>query len=39
MKILKGRNGETGEFLTNWNFDKMDFSEVAPVNVGKMQFV
>ena len=29
VKILKGRSGETGEFLTQWNFDKMDFSEVA----------
>ena len=30
VKILKGRNGETGEFLAHWNFDAMDFSEVLP---------
>lgn len=28
VAILKGRNGETGDFLINWNFEGMDFSEV-----------
>ena len=27
VKVLKGRNGETGEFMTNFRFDTMDFSE------------
>lgn len=27
-KIMKGRDGETGEFLMNWDFFNMDFSEV-----------
>lgn len=31
IKILKGRNGETGEFLINWDFGAaMNFTEVAP---------
>lgn len=28
IDIIKGRNGESGEFIINWNFNKMDFSEV-----------
>lgn len=27
IDILKGREGETGEFFINWDFVKMDFSE------------
>ena len=27
VDILKGRSGETGEFLINWDFDHMDFAE------------
>jgi replicative DNA helicase len=31
VKMLKGRNGESGEFKINWDFSsKMDFSEVIP---------
>lgn len=29
IDIIKGRNGETGEFLINWDFIGMDFDEVA----------
>ena len=29
VRILKGRNGEEGQFATHWNFDSMDFSESA----------
>ena len=29
VTILKGRNGEVGKFKINWDFDKMDFSEVS----------
>ena len=39
VKVLKGRHGETGEFLTNWKFDTMDFSEVDQLSVEKLQFL
>lgn len=29
VEILKGRNGETGSFMTNWDFVNMDFSEIV----------
>lgn len=28
VDVLKGRNGETGKFIINWDFHKMDFSEI-----------
>lgn len=28
VRVLKGRNGQTGEFSINWNFSTMDFSQV-----------
>lgn len=31
INVLKGRNGEKGEFIINWNFHGMDFSEIASV--------
>ena len=42
ISILKGRSGESGEFIINWNFDNfpfMDFSEVAPTEVSSLQFL
>jgi replicative DNA helicase len=33
VRILKGRNGESGKFATHWNFDSMDFSESPAVGV------
>lgn len=30
VEILKGRNGETGQFYINWEFTKMDFHEWSP---------
>lgn len=30
VNILKGRNGEVGEFTINWEFEKMNFDEVVP---------
>ena len=33
VEVLKGRNGETGSFMTNWNFSGMNFSEIAAVAV------
>jgi replicative DNA helicase len=39
VKVLKGRNGETGEFKTKWLFDKMDFSEFEPVTLESLQFI
>ena len=38
VKVFKGRSGETGEFLTNFRFDKMDFSEVEDTSVEQLQF-
>jgi len=29
VDILKGRNGETGEFLIKWDFKGMDFAEIS----------
>jgi replicative DNA helicase len=37
--ILKGRNGEVGSFLTNWNFKAMDFSEVKEQELGELVFL
>lgn len=37
--IMKGRNGEVGEFFTNWNFVSMDFDEIIEVPKEKMQFL
>ena len=37
IDVLKGRSGETGSFVANWNFDTMDFSEVEGENVEDMQ--
>lgn len=38
LKILKGRNGESGEFTINWDFSaKMDFSEKVPEDPQSMQ--
>jgi replicative DNA helicase len=39
VEVLKGRSGETGSFLTNWDFKKMDFDEVEQVEVEDMQFI
>ena len=34
IKVLKGRNGEVGQFDVNWDFINMDFSSVdKPVNM------
>lgn len=37
VEILKGRHGETGAFTTNWDFDKMDFSQVTEVALDELQ--
>lgn len=39
VEILKGRNGETGSFSTNWNWLTMDFSEIEEQDVGELQFI
>lgn len=31
VDVIKGRNGETGEFLINWDFVGMEFNEVATI--------
>jgi len=38
-EILKGRNGEIGSFITNWNFQTMDFSEIEEQDVSELQFM
>lgn len=38
-EILKGRKGQVGSFTTNWDFEKMDFSEVVEVDVADLQYV
>lgn len=41
--VLKGRNGERGEFDIHWDFDKgpgfMDFSEIEYKSVSDLQFI
>jgi replicative DNA helicase len=38
VKILKGRNGETGQFDINWDFSaQMNFSEIVPEDPHTMQ--
>lgn len=39
VEILKGRGGEIGSFLVNWNFYKMDFSQYYEKNLDQLQFV
>ena len=38
VKVLKGRSGETGEFMINFRFDTMDFSEVVETSVEHLHF-
>ena len=38
VDILKGRDGQTGQFNINWNFTAMDFSEVKAVELSDLQF-
>ena len=38
IEVLKGRSGEVGSFVTNWNFITMDFSEVPEIDVGDLQY-
>ena len=39
VKVLKGRSGETGQFLTKWKFDKMDFAQVEETSLEDHQVV
>lgn len=42
VDILKGRNGEEGEFYIRWLFDTppfMDFSEITPEDTSEKEFV
>jgi replicative DNA helicase len=39
IDVLKGRKGETGQFVTNWDFLKMDFTEFHEPDVSDLQFV
>ena len=31
IRVIKGRNGETGQFSVAWDFQMMDFSQVLPL--------
>lgn len=37
--ILKGRKGEVGSYVTKWDFQTMDFSEVIEQAVEELQFI
>ena len=37
-EIMKGRSGETGAFRTNWNFQTMDFQEVAMIDLNDLHY-
>ncbi len=39
MSLLKGRGGEVGSWVTNWDFYNMDFSEYFAPAVSELQFV
>jgi len=39
VQILKGRNGEIGEFLTRWDWLTMDFTEVVEEELAELKFV
>ena len=39
IDILKGRNGETGVFHTNWDFYAMDFDEFVEPELNELQFI
>ena len=39
IDILKGRSGEVGRFITNWDFIGMNFDEVVDPEVADLQFL
>ncbi len=39
MSLLKGRGGETGSWVSNWDFQNMDFSEYTAPAVSELQFI
>lgn len=39
IEILKGRNGETGEFKINWDFNGMNFTEIIDLKPTELQFI
>ena len=39
IDILKGRNGEIGQFKTNWDFFTMNFTEETVQNVEDLSFL
>lgn len=38
IEVLKGRSGEVGSFMTNWDFYNMDFEEYIEQDLGDLQF-
>ena len=39
VQILKGRNGEIGQFSTRWDWLTMDFTEILVEELGELKFV
>jgi hypothetical protein len=39
VSILKGRNGEIGQFSTRWNWLTMDFTEILVEQLAELKFV
>lgn len=39
IDILKGRYGETGHFVVNWDFHNMNFDEIDMSKVGDLEYV
>jgi replicative DNA helicase len=37
VTVLKGRYGQTGEFLVNWSWSTMDFTEHTPKSIKELQ--
>lgn len=37
IRLMKGRSGESGEFLINWDFSKMDFSQITELEDEEVQ--
>lgn len=38
IEIMKGRSGEVGSFMTNWDFYNMNFDEYVPEDISNLDF-
>lgn len=39
LEVLKGRNGEVGSFITQWDFEHMNFDEIVEKDMSDLQFM